>query len=180
MSGPLLVPYNGVRPRLDRTVFCAPGSCIVGDVEIGADSSIWFNVVVRGDVNYVRIGERTNIQDGTIIHVSSKDLPTIVGSDVTVGHMAVLHACTIESGAFVGMSATVLDGAVVEGGAMVAAGALVTPGKRVPSGEIWAGSPAKRLRDLSAEERGDLGDAAARYCELALNYRRSLPAVQAR
>ena len=139
----LLIPFKNILPRIGNGVFIAPNVPIIGDVEIGDDSSIWFNCVLRGDVNSIKIGKRSNIQDGTVIHVSSFGLGTIIGDDVTVGHMAMLHACTIEGGAFVGMMACVMDGAVVEKGAMVAAGALVTPGKRVPSGQLWGGSPAR-------------------------------------
>lgn len=170
MSDGGLIAYRGVMPRLAGDVFVAPGAWIIGDVEIGARSSVWFNVVIRGDVNFIRIGERTNIQDGTVIHVASDDQPTVIGSDVTVGHKAMLHACTLESGSFVGMNATVLDGAVVESGAMVAAGALVTAGKRVPRGELWAGAPARCLRRLSEDEQRGFFDVAEHYARLAADY----------
>lgn len=136
----VILPFKNILPRIAAGVFVAPTAAVIGDVEIGEDSSIWFGCTVRGDVNNVVIGKRTNIQDGTVIHVSNSLQGTYIGDDVTVGHMALLHACTIEDGAFVGMKACVMDGAVVEAGAMVAAGALVTPGKRVPKGQLWAGS----------------------------------------
>src|SRR5690606_27614238 len=123
-----------------------------GDVTVGAETGIWFGCVLRGDVDRIRIGARTNIQDGTVVHVSHRDGPTVIGDEVTVGHLALLHACTLEDRSFVGMKACVMDGAVVESGAMVAAGALVTPGKRVPSGQLWAGSPARPMRDLTEAE----------------------------
>jgi carbonic anhydrase/acetyltransferase-like protein (isoleucine patch superfamily) len=163
--------YRGVAPRLGNDVFVAPTARIIGDVEIGADSSVWFGCTVRADVNFIRIGARTNIQDGCVIHVDSKHHPTIVGDNVTIGHMALIHACTIESGAFVGMNATIMDGAVVASGAMVAAGALVTPGKRVPNGEVWAGQPARYHRSLTDQERADLLDTVDRYVALARSYR---------
>jgi carbonic anhydrase/acetyltransferase-like protein (isoleucine patch superfamily) len=141
-----------VSPRIHPSAFVAPGAVVVGDVEIGPESGIWYGCVVRGDVNAVRIGARTNIQDGTVIHVSGLGQGTFIGDEVTVGHMALVHACTVESRAFVGMKSCVMDGAHVEGGAMVAAGALVTPGKRVPSGEVWGGNPARRLREVRPEE----------------------------
>jgi carbonic anhydrase/acetyltransferase-like protein (isoleucine patch superfamily) len=127
--------------------------------------------VLRGDMSRIRIGARTNIQDGTVIHVNRGDLPTIVGDDVLVGHLAILHACTVEDGAFVGMRATVMDRAVVERGAMVAAGALVNPGKRIPSGELWGGSPAKFMRKLGEKDLVELINGPAGYVELAQGYR---------
>jgi carbonic anhydrase/acetyltransferase-like protein (isoleucine patch superfamily) len=166
-----ILPYRGATPSFDTTAFIAPGAVLVGDVRIGPDSGIWFGCVLRGDVNEIRIGARTNIQDGTIIHVSGNGQGTYVGDDVTVGHAALLHACTVESGAFIGMRACVMDGAVVESGAMVAAGALVTPGKRVRSGHLWAGSPARRVRDLTEEEVAGFAESAAFYAELARGYR---------
>ena len=164
--------YRGVAPRLAKDVFVAPTARIIGDVEIGPDSSVWFGCTVRADVNFVRIGARTNIQDGSVIHVDSKRHPTIIGDDITIGHMALVHACTIESGAFVGMNAAIMDGAVVESGALVAAGALVTPGKRVPNGEVWAGRPARYHRSLTDRERADLRDTVERYVVLARSYMR--------
>lgn len=166
-----IFPYKGVWPRIDETAFLAAGAMVIGDVEIGAESGLWFNTVVRGDVNHVRIGARTNLQDGTVVHVARRDHPTIIGDDVTVGHKAIIHACTLESGAFVGMGATVMDGAVVEGGGMLAAGALLTPGKRVGAGEIWAGSPAKYMRPISEDEKAHAAETIEVYCRLAQDYR---------
>ena len=164
------MPYGGKTPEIAADAFIAPTAAVIGDAAVGAQSSIWFGCTVRADGNFIRIGARTNIQDGTVIHVDSDSLPAIIGDDVTVGHMALIHACTLESGSFVGMAATVMDGAVVETGAMVAAGALVTPGKRVAAGELWAGSPAKKWRDLTDRERATLTDAAGHYVELAKEY----------
>lgn len=166
----LLIPFKTIMPRIGNNVFVAPNVPIIGDVEIGDDSSIWYNCVLRGDVNSIKIGKRTNIQDGTIVHVSSFGLGTVIGDDVSVGHMAVLHACTIEDGAFVGMKACVMDGAVVEKRAMVAAGALVTRGKRVPMGQLWGGSPAKFMRDMTDEENKYLEWSSSHYVKLAKNY----------
>lgn len=168
---PLLLPYAGQVPRLAESAFIAPGAVLTGDLEIGEESSIWFGVVIRADVNVVRIGARSNIQDGTIIHCTSGGHGTYIGDDVTVGHGAVLHACTVEDGAFIGMKACLLDGTVVESGGMVAAGALLTPGKRVKQGELWAGSPAKLLRTLSEEERQNFRESATHYVEVARGYR---------
>ncbi|MDX1482901.1 MAG: gamma carbonic anhydrase family protein [Alphaproteobacteria bacterium] len=156
MSG-LIKPFRGIHPQIHETAFVADNAVIIGDVEIGADSSIWYGCVIRGDLNKIRIGARTNIQDGTIIHVDAEGehwegIPTLIGDRVNVGHRALIHACTVEDDAFVGMGATLLDGCVVEGGAMVAAGALVTPKKRVLKGELWGGAPARCLRPLKPDE----------------------------
>ena len=166
----LFLPYKGVSPRVDSAAFVAETAAVIGDVAIGAESSVWFGCTLRGDVNNIVIGARTNIQDHTMIHVASEGQGTYIGDDVTVGHAAVLHACTIGDLAFIGMQACVMDGATVEGGAMVAAGALVTPGKRVPSGQLWGGSPAKYMRDLTPEEKGFLTFSADRYVRLAKTY----------
>lgn len=165
-----ILPYRGILPRIADAVFVAPTAVVIGDVEIGADTNIWFGCVLRGDVNVICIGERTNIQDGTIVHVSREKYGTYVGSDITIGHMAVIHACTLEDGCFIGMNATVMDGCVVERGAMVAAGALVTPGKRVARGQLWGGAPARYLRDLSDAEREDYAKTAPHYVRLSRDY----------
>ncbi len=158
-------------PVIADDAFVAPNATVIGDTEVASEASIWFNVVLRGDVNYIRVGERTNIQDGTVVHVASNAYPTLIGSDVLIGHMAMIHACTLEDGCFVGMSATVMDGAVVEKGAMVAAGALVAPGKRVGAGQLWAGTPAKYVRDLTPEESASFPGQIQRYVDLGQRYR---------
>jgi gamma-carbonic anhydrase len=152
---PLILPYAGKTPRIHPTAWIAPTAVIIGDVEIGPETGIWYGCVVRGDVNEIRIGARTNIQDGTVIHVAAEGQGTYIGDEITVGHMVLLHACTVESNAFVGMKSCVMDGAYVERHAMVAAGALLTPGKRVPSGELWGGSPARKIRDLTEAQLAD-------------------------
>lgn len=166
--------FRGKIPDIAESVFIAPSADVIGDVAIGDLSSIWFNCVVRGDVHSIRIGARTNIQDGTVIHVSNGTHATVIGDDVLVGHNCIIHGCTLENGSFVGMGTTVLDGAVVESGAMVAAGALLTPNKRVPSGELWGGSPARYIRDLTEEQRNTLTSGAEHYAELAQVYKTSL------
>jgi gamma-carbonic anhydrase len=153
LPGPIVVPYKGIWPRIAADAFVAPGVFVSGDVEIGALSVILPGCVIRGDVAPIRIGARTNVQDLTVIHVSSNDGPTWIGDEVTIGHHCLIHACTLQDRSFVGMRATVMDKAVVETGAMVAAGALVTPGKTVPSGALWSGSPARHMRDLSPEDQ---------------------------
>jgi gamma-carbonic anhydrase len=172
----VIKPYDGITPKIAPDAFIAETAVVIGDVEIGAEASIWYGCVLRGDSNRIKIGARTNIQDGTIIHVNHEregaaGTKTTIGSDVTVGHMALLHACTLEDGSFVGMKACVMDGVVVETGAMVAAGALVTPGKRVKRGELWAGSPAKLMRPLSEKEIAYFAYSAQHYAELAATYR---------
>jgi carbonic anhydrase/acetyltransferase-like protein (isoleucine patch superfamily) len=174
---PIILPWKGVSPTIDPTAFIAPSATVIGDTHIGADSSIWFGCTVRGDVHEIRIGARTNVQDGSVIHVSKGKFGTYIGDDVLIGHGCVIHACTLESGCFVGMGATILDGAVVESGAMVAAGATVTPGKRVPRGELWAGSPARKFRDLSEEDMAGFIRQCAHYAELAADYRAMLPVL---
>lgn len=164
---PLILPFEGKTPKIAGDVFVAPNAAVIGDVEIGSRSSIWYGCTVRGDVNYIRIGAGSNLQDNSVIHVDHANYPTIIGDDVLIGHQCVIHACTVEDGATIGMRACVMDGAVVETGAMVGAGALVTPGKRVPAGELWTGAPASFRRALSDEEQAGLRKAAARYADYA-------------
>ncbi len=176
----LILPFRGVMPKIAPDVFIAETAVVIGDVEIGPGSSIWYGCVVRADVNKIRIGRNTNIQDGTVIHCNhdpSGDYretgggePTIVGDNVVVGHMALLHACTVGDNAFIGMKALVMDRATIEPGAMVAAGATVTPGKFVPSGELWAGMPARRVRILSADDLAQGPYIADHYRALAAEY----------
>jgi gamma-carbonic anhydrase len=169
MSG-LIVPHRGIVPKVDPTAFIAANATLVGDVEIAANASIWFGVILRGDGPGIRIGENSNLQDGTVVHVAVRGLMTVVGKNVTVGHMALLHACEVQDGAFIGMHSTVLDGAVVESQAMVGAGALVPPGKIVRRGELWAGNPARKLRDLTEKDYETFKQIAAGYVKLAQSY----------
>jgi carbonic anhydrase/acetyltransferase-like protein (isoleucine patch superfamily) len=170
MSG-LILPHKGITPTIDPSCFIAPNATVIGDVVIGAGTSVWFGCVIRGDVHEIRIGARTNIQDGTIVHVTGGKLGTYIGSDITIGHGAILHACTLEDCCFIGMGAVLLDGVVVEKGAMVAAGAMVPPGKRVKAGELWAGNPAKLMRPLKQEEIDFFPRSAENYQGLADRYR---------
>ena len=169
-ADPRFHAFEGVRPRVDPTAYIAPTAILIGDVTVGAHSSVWFHCVLRGDTNHIRIGARSNIQDGTIIHVSARTFPTLIGDDVTVGHAASIHAGTLKNGAFVGMGATVLDGAVIEEGGMLAAAALLTPGKRIGPNELWTGSPAKLARVMTAEDRARFDQTAVHYAELAQRY----------
>jgi carbonic anhydrase/acetyltransferase-like protein (isoleucine patch superfamily) len=164
-------------PSLHETVFVARGASVIGDVSIAERASVWFNCVLRGDVQRIVIGARTNIQDGSILHGTTSGLPTLIGSDVTVGHGAILHACTIEDRGFVGFGARVLDGAVICSGGMLAAGSILTPGKVVAPGELWAGSPARLLRTMSAWDTAGIVVSAERYVALAERYRSAAPAI---
>jgi len=163
--------YKGIKPKLNNSVFCVDSAEIIGDVEIGAESSIWFQVVIRGDVNFIRIGERTNIQDGTVIHVTNKTHPTFIGDDVTIGHNVTLHGCKIGNRCLIGMGAVVMDGADVADDSMVAAGALVAPGTVIPSGTLFVGSPAKYKRHLSVSEIAGLQQSAVNYLNYVASYR---------
>ena len=163
--------FQGITPKLAETVFHVDSAEIIGDVEIGDDSSIWFQVVIRGDVNFIKIGERTNIQDGTVIHVTHKLHPTIIGDDVTIGHNVTLHGCTIGHRCLIGMGAVVMDAAEVADDAMVAAGALVTPGTHIPSGTLYAGAPAKYKRHLTESEIIGLKQSALNYLNYTEKYR---------
>ncbi len=168
-----LIAFNGKVPKVAVDAFVAPGAQLIGDVEIGAQASIWYNCVLRGDVNRIRIGPRTNIQDGSVIHVDSpkageaEGYPTLIGADVLIGHLAMVHGCILHDRAFVGLGAIVMDGCEIESDAMLAAGAMLTPGRRVPSGQLWAGRPAKYLRDLTAEELAGHREGVAHYVSLA-------------
>lgn len=165
--------YKDMAPRIDDTAYVAPNAYIIGDVDIGADTNIWFGCTLRGDVNNIVVGARTNIQDHTMIHVSSFGHNTEIGSDVTIGHCALLHACKIGDGAFIGMQACIMDGAIVEEGAMVAAGSLVTPGKTIPSGQLWGGSPARFMRELTDEDRKHMAWSSSHYVKMSKDYIKS-------
>ncbi|MGE3693305.1 MAG: gamma carbonic anhydrase family protein [Novosphingobium sp.] len=150
-----LIPINGKAPRIHSSAFIAPGCRIIGNVEIGPDASIWYNCVLRADVHRIVIGARSNIQDGTIVHCDSPKpkrpdgFPTIIGDDVLIGHLAMVHGCTLEDRAFVGLGAIVMDGAKICSGAMLGAGAMLTQGKTIESGQMWLGRPAAYVRDLT-------------------------------
>lgn len=164
-----------VLPSKGEHVFVAPNAQVMGNVQIGSKSSVWYGTVLRGDVNAIVIGENTNIQDNVVVHVAKNAVkgprPTIIGNNVTIAHGAIIHACTIGDNSLIGINATVLDGAKVESGAMVAAGATVTPGTVVPSGQIWAGSPAKYLRALTETEASFVKASADNYANLAAQHK---------
>lgn len=162
-----LYPFNGYFPQVAENVFIAPGARIVGRVEIAPLSSIWYNTVVRGDIDIVRIGTGTNIQDGSVLHEDA-GYPLLIGDWVTVGHNVVLHGCTIGNGAFIGMGAVVLSGAVIEPGAVVGAGALVLQGQKIPAGSLALGSPAKVIKTLGEDEIKQFQAAADKYSKRAM------------
>lgn len=173
-------PYRGRTPRLGKRVFLAPTAELTGDIEVGDDASFWFHTVARGDVHWVKIGARTNIQDGAVLHVTHETHPLVVGDGVVVGHQAVLHGCTVEDGALIGIGARVLDGAVVEGGAQVGAGAVVAPGTRVPAGHLVLGIPARVHRELTDDERAKIAAIVDRYVRLKDEYLEGLVGVRQR
>ncbi len=169
--------YRDQRPTLGQRVYIDPLALVVGDVVLGEDVSVWPFTVIRGDVNFIRIGDRSNVQDGTVIHVSHDGphakrggFATRIGSDVTIGHKAIIHACTLEDAVLIGMGAVVLDGAVVKKHGFVGAGALVPPGKVVGEGELWVGNPAKKVRVLSDAEIEALYYSAGHYVRLKDDY----------
>lgn len=167
---PHILPYNGVSPTIDDSAYIAETAVLTGDVTVGADSSIWYGCVLRGDVNSIRIGSGVNIQDGAIVH-TARAYACVIEDRVSIGHMALIHACTLQEGCFVGMKACIMDGAVVEKGAFVAAGALVTPGKRVSAGELWAGQPARPVRKVSEKDQAIMDYTQPNYVKLSRQYK---------
>jgi len=167
----LVRPHGGKAPRLHPTALAVEGSVVVGDVEVGEDSSLWFGVVLRGDVNSIRVGARTNLQDQTVVHVTSRTHPTVVGDEVTVGHRVVLHGCTVRDRCLIGIGAVVMDGAEIGPEAMVGAGALVPPGMVVPPRTLVLGTPARVTRALTAAEVEHLATSARNYVAYAARYR---------
>ncbi len=172
----MIRPFQGIHPQIDGSAFIAETAVIVGDVTIGPQSSVWYNVVARGDVNFIRIGARTNVQDLSMLHVTHKKhaddpgAPLVIGDDVTIGHSVTLHGCTIGNGAFIGMQAIVMDKAVVGEGALIGARALVTEGTVVPPHTLWVGAPAKYKRDLTPEEIAWLAKSPQNYVRYARQY----------
>ncbi|MCE3255222.1 MAG: hexapeptide transferase family protein [Rickettsiaceae bacterium] len=175
-----ILTYRGIAPIIDKSSFIAPTAIVSGDTVIGKNVGIWYGCIIRGDVAKIRIGDDTNIQDNTVIHVtrphhaqnktSDEGGPTIIGKGVTIGHNAIIHACIIQDHAFIGMGSIIMDLAVVESYGMLAAGAVLTPGKVVKSGQIWAGNPAKYFRDLTEVERNYIKTSADNYIDLMREY----------
>ena len=166
----MILDYRGVAPKIATDAFVAPTATIIGDVEIAAECGIWFGVILRGDVNRIRIGARTNLQDGTIVHVTRQLHPTIIGGNVTVGHGVKLHGCVVGDGSLVGIGAIILDGAQIGEGSLVAAGSLVAPGTVVPPRSLLIGNPARVKRPLRDDEVAGFAELAARYVNYRLDY----------
>lgn len=166
-----VLPYRGVFPKLAENVFIAPGAWVIGDVEIGEGSGIWFNTVVRGDEHYIRIGRGTNVQDNCTLHVTPEKFPLIIGDRVTIGHRAIVHGSVIEDDCLIGMGAIILDGCKVGKGSLVGAGSLLTPGFVVPPGSLVLGSPAQVKKSLGDADHQRMAQSVAHYRQLALDYR---------
>lgn len=167
-----LLPFQGFRPLLGSRVFVASGAVVIGDVVIGDESSIWYNVVVRGDVHQIRVGRRTNLQDAVVVHVTGGLHSTHIGDCVTVGHGAIVHGCTLDDGCLVGMGAKVLDGARVGAGAFIGAGSVVSPGTAIPPGVLALGAPARVVRPLTPEDAVRVAEASGLYVEYAESHAR--------
>jgi len=166
----ILRSFAGKRPQIGRGVFLAETCAVIGDVVVGDESSIWYSTVLRGDVMAIRIGARTNLQDGTVVHVTSGQFATTVGDDCTIGHSAIIHGCTIEDHCLIGMGATILDGARIGRGSLVGAGALVTPGADIPPDSLVLGAPARVVRPVNPREREQIEYSAAHYVDQARRY----------
>ncbi len=166
----MLLPYKGILPRLGESVYIEESARVIGDVEIGRDSSIWFNAVVRGDVHYIRIGERTNVQDNSTLHVTKDIYPLIIGSDVTIGHNVILHGCTVKDRCLIGMGAIILDNAEVGEDSVIGAGTLVKEGTVIPPGSLVVGVPGRIAREVRPEEKARILRSARNYIEYAKNY----------
>jgi len=147
---PIIKPVNGISPKIPDDCYIAENATIVGDVQLGNQCSIWFNAVIRGDVHYIKIGNKVNVQDGVVIHATYKTSPTNIGNNVSIGHNAIVHGCTIHDNVLIGMGSIVRDDCVVESNTIIAAGAIVTKNTKVEAGSIYAGVPAKRIKDISA------------------------------
>lgn len=167
----MILPYLGIYPKIDESVFICEGVQIIGDVILAKDVNVWFNSVIRGDVNYIRVGERTNIQDGCILHVTYKKYPLIIGKDVSIGHGAVLHGCTVKDSVLVGIGAMLLDNCVVNSNSLIAAGALVKENFVVPEGVLIAGVPGKIIRELTEEEIEMIKQRSRNYLMYVNNYK---------
>jgi carbonic anhydrase/acetyltransferase-like protein (isoleucine patch superfamily) len=172
----MIRPFQGIQPTIDPSAFIAETAVIIGDVQVGPQASIWYNCVVRGDVNQIRIGARSNVQDLSMLHVTHKKhaddpgAPLIIGDDVTIGHSVTLHGCTLKNGCFIGMQAMVMDHAVVGEGALIGARALVTEGTIIPPNTLWVGAPAKYKRDLTESEVAWLKKSPGNYVKYSLQY----------
>ena len=162
--------FEGVMPEIDESVFVADSADVIGDVNIGKNSSVWYGTVLRADDNHITVGENTNIQDGSVVHIS-EGYPTVIGDNVTIGHKSIIHGCEIGNNTLIGMGSIVLDGAKIGEFTLLGAGSLVPPGKEIPSGVLAMGSPAKVIRELSEQEKENLTKSALKYVKLANNHK---------
>ncbi|MDI4237127.1 gamma carbonic anhydrase family protein [Bradyrhizobium sp. Arg237L] len=177
-QGSSIFRLGDAEPALDPSAWIAPTAAIIGDVRIGAESGVWFHCVLRGDANFIQIGKRTNIQDGTVVHVDPGEFATVIGDDVTIGHACIIHGCRLEDQAFVGMGAIVMNGAVIERGGVLGAGALLTTGRKIGPGELWTGTPAKLQRVLTEQEREEFVTNASHYVGNAARFRSALARIR--
>lgn len=167
----MILPYKGIYPKIDESVFICEGAQIIGDVVLEKNVSVWFNAVIRGDVNYIRVGERTNIQDGCILHVTHDIYPLVIGKDVTIGHGVILHGCNVKDMVLLGMGAILLDNCTINSNSIVAAGTLVKENFIVPEGTLVAGVPGRVIRKLRPEEIQNIGQGSVNYLNYVENYR---------
>lgn len=172
-----LYRLGDAQPSIDPSAWIAPTAAVIGDVRVGAESGVWFHCVLRGDANFIQIGKRTNIQDGTIVHVDPGEFAAVIGDDVTIGHACIIHGCRLDDTAFVGMGATVMNGAVIEKGGVLGAGGLLTAGRRIAAGELWTGAPAKLRRVLTDGERKEFISNTPHYVRNAARFKGALAAI---
>ncbi len=167
----MILDFNGISPQIDESCFIAQSADLIGDVSMGQDSSVWFGSVIRGDMHYIKIGERTNIQDNCTVHVTTDVHPTIIGSEVTIGHNVIVHGCAIEDRCLIGMGAIIMDGATVGEGSLIGAGALISPGAVIPPRSLVVGLPGKVVREVSDSEFSEIVERAQHYIDFAGKYR---------
>jgi len=172
MKEPVILAYRGTLPTLANDAYVAPTVCVIGDVTVGAESTLWFGAVLRGDVQPITVGARTSIQDNSVVHATAGWVPTIIGDDCTVGHMVVLHGCTVEDRVLVGMGSIIMDEATIGADTIIGAGSLVTAKQKIPPGVLALGRPAKVIRELREEERVQIRESAVHYVEKGREYRR--------
>jgi carbonic anhydrase/acetyltransferase-like protein (isoleucine patch superfamily) len=166
-----VLKFNKKKPKISPDCFLAPNSLIIGDVEVGSSSSVWFGTVIRGDVMHIRIGNETNIQDNSVVHVTKDKNPTIVGNNVTIGHSVTLHGCTVKDYVLVGIGSIVMDQVDIEEWSIIAAGSVVKPRTKIPSGKLWGGLPAKEIRDINEGEKQWIRELARNYVKLSREYK---------
>lgn len=167
----MIIKFDGILPEIHESVFVAETAAVIGDVQIGKNSSVWYSAVLRGDMHSIRIGERSNVQDGAVLHVVKGILPCIIGNDVTIGHAAVVHGCTVHDKVLIGMNATVLDGAVIGEGSIIAAGALVREGEKIPENRLFAGVPARDIRATTDKDLKRIMNASKEYVHYGARYK---------